>query len=281
MFHTVFKRTISACLRAAPVIILAAVLAGLWFGISHAGLLAVQAAPPAQIPIYTPTPGPDGRIIYIVKPNDTLLGISLLTGVSIEQLRAQNNLTSDTIYEGQKLLLGMGGPPVQATPTAGPSPTPTPILPTPTPKPGQGTLCIILFNDLNGDSIRQSDEPSIPDGAISFGNRSGSVSKNEPTTAGLDHQCFKDLPEGDYTVSVAAPPGYNPTTETSFETNLKPGDETYINFGAQANSETAANQPTVPAQQGGRSPLLGLIGVFFLLAGVGVAVFALRTFRSH
>ena len=267
------RRLLSVCL-------LAALLAGLWLGTNQAAFLVVRAAPPNQIPIYTPTPGPDGRIIYIVKPNDTLLGISLLTGVSVEQLRSQNNLTSNTIYEGQKLLLGMGGPPIEATPTSGPSPTPTPILPTATPKPGQGTLCILLFNDQNGDSIREENEPSIPDGAISFSNRSGSVSKNVPTGAGLDYQCFTELPEGDYTVSVAAPAGYNPTTESSFETGLKGGDETYVNFGAQANSETAAQQPTVPAGEGQRSPLLGLIGAFFLLAAVGVAIFAIRTLRS-
>jgi hypothetical protein len=82
-------------------------------GLSALGTAApVRAAPPAQIPIYTPTPGPDGRIIYIVQANDTLLGIALLTGVPIEQLRALNNLSSDTIFEGQELLLGLGGPEV-------------------------------------------------------------------------------------------------------------------------------------------------------------------------
>jgi len=47
-----------------------------------------QAAPPLQVPIYTPTPGPDGRIIYIVQANDTLLRISLISGVPVDQLRA-------------------------------------------------------------------------------------------------------------------------------------------------------------------------------------------------
>jgi len=68
----------------------------------------------------------------------------------VDKLRALNNLTSDTIFEGQKLLLGLAGP-AEVTPTAGPTPTPTPVLPTPSPRPGQGTLCILLFNDINGD----------------------------------------------------------------------------------------------------------------------------------
>ena len=244
------------------------------------GATAVYAAPARQIPIYTPTPGPDGRIIYIVKANDTLLGISLITGVSVDQLRALNNLTSDTIFEGQQLLLGLAGPP-EVTPTSGPTPTPTPVLPTPSPKPGLGTLCVLLFNDLNGDSIRQDNEPSIPNGAISFGNRAGTVSQTTTTGAGEEHQCFENLPEGNYTISVALPEGYNPTTATDAETKLSAGEQFYINFGAQANSQALAEAPTIPATEGSRSPLLGIIGGLFLLAGVGVAIFAGRMLRGR
>lgn len=246
-----------------------------------AGLLVVQpveASPGAQVPIYTPTPGPDGRIIYIVKANDTLLGISLLTGVPVDQLRALNNLTSDTIFEGQQLLLGLGGP-AEVTATPGPTPTPTPVLPTPSPRPGQGNLCVLLFNDLNGDSIRQDNEPSIPEGAISFSNRSGSVSESLTTGSGLEAQCFENLPEGKYTISAAVPEGYNSTTASSYELDLVAGDEVYVNFGAQANSQTLAQQPSIPAPEGERSPLLGIIGVLFLLAGLVFAVFAGRLLR--
>jgi LysM repeat protein len=264
-------------------LLLVALWAMLWLGTDQGGFGALevaQAAPDVQVPIFTPTPQPDGRIIYIVKTNDTLLGISLVTGVPVDKLRALNNLTSDTIFEGQQLLLGLAGP-VEVTPTAGPPPTPTPILPTPSPRPGQGTLCILLFNDINGDSIRQESEPSIPEGAISFGNRVGTVSKTVTTVASEEHECFPELPEGNYTISVAVPEGYNPTTETDYETPLKAGDETYINFGAQANSQTLAEAPVIPAPEGQRSPILGIIGGLFLLAGVGVAIFAGRLLRGR
>jgi LysM repeat protein len=239
----------------------------------------VQAAPAIQIPIYTPTPGPDGRIIYIVKANDTLLSIALTMGITVEKLRELNNLTSDTIIEGQRLLLGLGGP-AEVTVTAGPPPTATPVLPTPSPKPGKGTLCIILYNDLNGDSERQESEVFIAGGAISFNNRTGSVSQTINTSAAETHQCFEELPEGNYTISVAVPEGYNPTTDTSHEVILKAGDETYINFGAQANSQTIAEQPAIPATEGQRSPLLAIVGVLFLLAGLAGAIFAGRMLKS-
>ena len=239
----------------------------------------VQAAPPAQVPIYTPTPRPDGRIIYIVRPNDTLLSISLLTGVPVETLKGLNNLTGDTIYEGQELLLGLAGP-AETTPTAGPTPTATPILPTPTPKPGKGDICVLLFNDANGDSMRQEEEGSIPDGAISISDRSGSFSKTEPTGIGLEFFCWEDLLEGEYTISAAVPEGYNATTENSLEQELVAGSQIYITFGAQANSETLADSSLIPPPEGKRSPLLGIIGGLFLLLGLGVAIFARRMLKG-
>jgi LysM repeat protein len=240
----------------------------------------VNAAPSGQVPIYTPTPLPDGRIIYIVKANDTLLSISLISGVSVEEIRELNNLSGDTIYEGQELLLGLAGPP-EITPTVGPAPTETPLLPTPTPRPGFGSLCILLFNDINGDSLRQEEEPSIPDGAVSISSRSGPTSESFTTGAGLEHTCFEDLGEGEYTVSVAVPDGYNATTESSYNIELNPGNIIYVNFGAQANSETQAQSQVIPEEPDQRSPLLGIIGGLFLLAGLGVALFAGRYLRGR
>lgn len=274
------KKLLQIVIHITSGILLALLIGGMISRVAFRTTLSAQAAPAIQVPIYTPTPGPDGRIIYIVKPNDTLLGISLITGVPLEKLRGLNNLTNDTIFEGQELLLGLGGP-AEVTPTSGPTPTATPILPTPSPKPGSGTICILLFNDLDGDSIRQDSEVSIPDGAISFGNSAGSVSESTKTVMGTDPLCFEQLPEGSYTISVAAPEGYNPTTQNSYDLVLKAGDITYVNFGAQANSQTLAEAPSIPAPEGGRSPLLGIIGGLFLLAGIGVAIFAARTLRGR
>ena len=141
----------------------------------------VHAAPVYQLtPFPTPTPGPDGRIIYIVQPNDTLLRISLIAGISVDELRGLNNIIGENIIVGQELLLGLGGP-SQVTPTPGPSPTPTIVVPTPTTQPGSGTLCILLYYDENGDSIRQEDEPSIVGSAISITGQASQVSLTETT----------------------------------------------------------------------------------------------------
>jgi LysM repeat protein len=233
----------------------------------------VLAAPQAQLtPFPTPTAGPDGRIIYIVQPGDTLWRVAAITGVPLEELRELNNLgVNDIIVPDQELLLGLGGP-SQQQPTAGPPPTRTPVLPTPTPSEGTGTLCVLLYEDRNGDAIRQEEEASIPGGAININNRRGTVSLTEDTIAGLEPQCFDELDQGDYNVSVAIPDGYNPTTSLNYPVTLRAGDETFLDFGAQPNSETIREAPAPVGE--GKSPLLGILGGALLLVGVVLGIYA-------
>ncbi len=236
--------------------------------------ISASAAPFAQFtPFPTPTPGPDGRIIYIVQPGDTLWRISAITGVPLDELRILNNLGADEpILPGQELLIGLGGP-SEATPIPGVPPTSTPLLPTPSPQTGSGTLCIILFNDVNGDAMRQEEEISIPGGAISVNDRAGKVSLTYTTEPGADPHCFAELPEDEYTITVAIPEGYNPTTVLNYTLRVEPGMEAYLDFGAQANSKTIAESP--PPTGSGRSPLLGILGVIVLLVGIGLGIASL------
>lgn len=239
-----------------------------------------QAAPAAQFtPFPTPTPGTDGRIIYIVQANDSWWRIAAIHAIDLNALLGLNDATSETILlEGEEVLLGFGGP-SEVTPTAGPSPTPGPILPTATPLPGSGTLCIILYNDVNGDSIRQEEEESIPDGAISVSDRSGEVNLTEPTTSGLEAFCFAELMQGVYTISVAVPEGYNPTTVLNYTLDLEPGTETYLDFGAQISS--AGEEEEAAAGSSDRSLMLGIAGGVLLLGGIGLAIYATMAGRTR
>ena len=244
--------------------------------------LPVQAAPVAQFtPFPTPTPGPDGRIIYIAVDGDSAWRIAAIfgfSGASYDELRALNKWGENPVIRpGDQILLGYGGPsdPVQ---TAGPTQTPAPILPTPSPQPGWGNLCIILYNDLNGDSLRQETEASIVGGAVNISNRAGTYSMTAETTGGLDYQCFKELPEGVYNISVAPPDKYNHTTKMNYTLELNAGDVHNLSFGAQLSSEATVDLP-VTQGGGGRSPVLGLVGGLLLVAAVGTAVFAGRLIR--
>jgi hypothetical protein len=259
-------------------------------GIFLAGILllsmtysALAAPPPQGVQYSTPTPGPDGRIIYIVKAGDTCTSISLMTGVSEAYLRQTNHLDENCkLIEGASLVIGIGGP-AFSSPSPGPSPSPTPILPTATPsQSGSAKVCVALFNDVNGDGKRQADtdafdnyivegtEPIVIGGAVSLTSLTGPYSQTLDTVVGLDPVCFADVPLGKYTVSAAVPDGFNPTTVLTYELEVNPGDSAYVNFGAQIKVETT------PSSAKKVSPWLGVFGALLLLVGVGLGVYAWR-----
>jgi LysM repeat protein len=245
------------------------------------------AAPLAQLTVFpTPTPGPDGKIIYVVQPNDTLWRISAITGVKIEVIRELNNLgANDTIMPGDQLLIGYAGPSGEAT-QPGVMPTQAVLTPSPTASPGWGVLCVLLYNDINGDAMRQETEPSIPGGEISVSNRLGTISLTaetpsggndttivEPTPQERGYTCFDQLQQGEYLISVAAPKGYNRTTELNKTLQLEAGQTTELAFGAQANSELEAQTEIIP-ELPHKSPILGLVGGALVAAGAVLGLYA-------
>ncbi len=258
------------------------------------------AAPSAQFTLFpTPTPGPDGRIIYIVQEGDSAWRIAALFGFkSTDDLYKLNGWEKDhVLLPGDQIYLGLAGPAI-TSPTPGPSPTPAPVLPTATLTPGWGILCVVLYDDLNGDSIRQEEEPALGDSQISVSNRSGAVSLTANSDSATDSDCtidpengsliatgfviFENLPEGDYNVSVAAPKGYNPTTIMTRSIHLGAGDKTYLTFGMQANTETKAEiVQVVTPETPGKSPTLGIVGGVILLIGIGLGVYAFFLRRAR
>jgi LysM repeat protein len=74
-----------------------------------------EAVPPT--PSLTPETGIiSGSVEYIIQPGDTLSGIALKFGTTVEAIRQQNQLDGDTIYPGKVLII----PPL-STPTARPA----------------------------------------------------------------------------------------------------------------------------------------------------------------
>ncbi len=234
----------------------------------------------------TPTPGPDGRIIYIAQENDSVWSISARYNLDIDEFRKLNPLiTNDIIIPGQAYLLGYAGPSGNR-PTEGQIPTQPVLTPSPTASPGWGVLCVLLYNDINGDAMRQESEPSIPGGEISVSNRLGTVSLTantptggndttivEPTPQERGYTCFEQLQQGEYLISVAAPKGYNRTTELNKSLQLQAGQTSEIAFGAQANSELEVQSEIFP-QTPQKSPIMGLIGGALLAGGIGLGIYA-------
>ena len=242
------------------------------------------ASPAGQEAYPSPTPGTDGRIIYIVKAGDTCERLSILYGVSVEYIRTTNLLDEAcTLIEGYPILLGIAP---QATPTSTPMPGTT-AGPSPTPSPteapgskGSAQICVLVYDDVNGDGLRQETEAAIAGAALSLTNPEGTFSQTKITVINADAtaypgMCFTDVPPGKYSISAAAPEGYNPTVDLTSSFDVIAGDVDYVNFGAQAKAETS---PDVPAK--GPSPLLGIIVATLLLEGVGVGVYAWRIMRK-
>lgn len=242
------------------------------------GLLAASPPAPAgskSAAFVTPTPGPDGKIIYIVQEGDVLWTIAALSGKSVEELMALNGLQpNDFLRPGMQLLLGLGGP---VLPTTAPDtrPTPTRLPPTATPVFGAGEICVMLFNDVNGNAVLDEGELPLPGGEISVSELSGTLAGEHTTDDNVDGHCFTDLLNGDYNVSAAAPTDYNPTTTMNVPVRLAPGDIQNIEFGAQASSALSGR----PGGGSGPSTLLGAVGAALLLTAGALGYFALKYSR--
>ncbi|MCC6300579.1 MAG: LysM peptidoglycan-binding domain-containing protein [Anaerolineales bacterium] len=237
------------------------------------------AAPHAQ-GFVTATPGPDGRILYVVVEGDNCGQVALLHGITVQRLRDLNSrLDQDcTLSVGQQLVVGL----VSNEPTPGPAPTLPPPTPTSTPVDGTTEVCVLLFDDANGDALRQETEFGIEGGAVSLTNLNGSYSQQQntvstfdPDTLEPDRTCFLDVPQGEYNVSMAIPDNYNPTMVVSYKLTVKAGDRASVDFGAQTKTISADE----PAEEsgGGRSPILGIFGFLLLVAGAGLGYYAWRS----
>ncbi len=229
----------------------------------------------------TPTPNADGKIIYVVqKENETCLSIYLTTGVEIDQIRQLNNLDEDcTIQVGQELLLA-----VQQVSTVEPTLAPTldPSIPTPTPFNGMGQICVSLFFDTNGNAMRETGEPPIENGAFSIQDKENKT--NEDGLTGLEPAC-KDVPEGEYNISVAPPEGFNPTTSMNYAITVKAGDKNIIPFGAQpssvASTPNAGGESSTPSAGDSSNVWLLLVGLLLILAGIGMGVYFIFLSRKN
>jgi len=230
-----------------------------------------QSPASAQVYYYTPTAEANGNVYYVVKSGDTCDTISLLNNVPLETLRSLNQLDLDKcrfLQIGQKLLLTTVPTPVV---TIGPAPTPTSMLPTPEPIKGYGTICVYLYNDVNGNAMAEETEitdTGLAGGAISVASVAGDYNKTGTSISTGDAVCFKDAPEGEYNVSIAIPDGYNATASQNYTIFLKAGDTSTIDFSAQASSSLS----TVSGEGGG-SVLLAVVGGLFILGAIGLGLY--------
>ncbi|GAB4498538.1 MAG: hypothetical protein OHK003_11100 [Anaerolineales bacterium] len=245
-------------------------LFGLW--------LPAGAAPNVQQYV-TPTPGADGRILYVVQPGDNCFRVAALHGITVDQLRQLNSRLDEncTLTEGQELLIGVVA---AAPPTVEVNLTPgTPTL-TPTPLSGLTEVCVLLFNDVNGNAMREEAEPAVAGGAVSVTEINGKYSASLDTILPADPAayqgvCFTNIPEGTYNITVGIPDNFNPTMSLSYSLKVNAGDRAFVDFGAQ--SKDVVVDPGTEGSGGGTSTALVIFGVLLLLGGAGLGYYAWRS----
>jgi hypothetical protein len=174
------------------------------------------------------------------------------------------------------LILGFSGP---ANPTTAPgaAASPTAIPDTPEPQTGVGEICVLLFIDANGDARIDEGEAALAQGQVSVADVSGDEVGERTTDDNLEGFCFTEIENGEYNVSAAIPPDFNPTTSMNVPVRVNPGDIKFVQFGAQPSAVLAEQ---TPESGGDRSSLLGLLGVVLLLAAGALGYYASRYGRE-
>lgn len=248
-------------------------LFGLW--------LPANAAPKMQQIIPTPTAGADGRILYVVQPGDNCYRVAALNGITVEQLRQLNSRLDEdcNLVEGQELLIGIVSQ--AGTPTAGPSPTPAPPTASPTPFTGTTEICVLLFDDVNGNALREEIESAVAGGAVSVTENNGEYSAAQDTVIPADPAayqgiCFSNVPSGSYNITVGVPDGYNPTMNLNYSLEVNAGDRAFVDFGVQSQAIVAGTGEEQEPQTK-TSPVFGIVGGLLLLGGAGLGYYAWRS----
>ncbi len=111
-----------------------------------------------------------------------------------------------------------------------------PIMPT------TGNICGMKFHDLNGNGIKDSNEPGIPGWLISLG---GPVDRSAKTDKNGNY-CFNELTPGQYIIKEEQREGWQQTTPTTghFEINVYGGQSNVgKDFGNKADSCRAGLKP--------------------------------------
>ncbi len=230
----------------------------------------------AQGTFPTPTPDADGNIIYVVQAGDSPWTIAAVAGISIEELYALNGMRQDDfITPGMELLLGNAPLPTE-TPLPEAQITETAMAIPSTPVFGVGDICVLIFEDVNGNGRLDDNESALSGGKISIISVDGTLAAEHTTDANPEGFCFENVDFGDYNVSAAIPEKYNATTTMNLAVTLQPGDTSYIQFGAQASG--VIDLPD-NATGGQRSLVLGILGVAMLLAAGGIGYYAYRFSR--
>jgi hypothetical protein len=141
--------------------------------------------------------------------------------------------------------------------------TATPQIPAEAPTPSIGQICVLAFNDRNGDGQQGADENLLPGVILALSDTNGP--KDSYTTDGVSEPfCFTNLQPGSYQVTMKPPANYGATTPKTSVIALSGGSQD-VTFGARRGGPA----PTATRASGGTgataSGVLGSVGKVVLI----------------
>lgn len=238
------------------------------------------AATPTVAPTAAPVLTDDVKVT--VKQGETLLGIAVDNGITLEQLRQLNpDVNPQTLQIGQELIIKKGNA-IATAPAAGATATPAPgeqpgigVTTTITGTPTVGGVCVQAFFDDDGDGERaERGEDLVPQ--ILFSLTRDGAPIGDYTSTGVDEPyCFDNLANGDYIVAATVLQIYQPSTPISDQLNVR-GARSYFSIGIRRRADAALNvsatstptsRPSV-LSAGNVLSVLAIIGGLLMIVGL-------------
>jgi len=158
---------------------------------------------------------------------------------------------NDAYFDDACLTYVVPPPPPTNTPrpTEVPTETPTPepsATPTLTPTPKLGVVRVLAFDDLNGNGVRESNEPLLAGARIMIADSEGTVIAEHVTDGVSEPYAFEDLDPGQYAVVEQDPPGYASTSSNRWLAPISYGSELEVFFADEYRTVTATATAAPP-----------------------------------
>ncbi len=230
----------------------------------------------AQVGTPAPTAGPQ---VHVVKAGEYLSVIAARYGLTTLELADANDMNpSDILAIGRELII----PGTTAEPSATPEPTASPT-------PEGGRIIVTVFEDTNGNGLRDEGEPALAGARVVVVGASDRPVAEHVSDGATDPYTFEALPPATYGVREEDPVGYTSTSANVWTVPLEGISEMEVFFGDRA-IEPATAVPSAPAgadgspvaagSAAGSGGISGYVGI--LVAVVALALpFGLRALRGR
>lgn len=167
-------------------------------------------------------------------------------------------------------------------------------------QPIPGAICVATFADLNGNAVREENEPPLAGITVNL-STGGAVIASHVMAEGEPQYCFENLLTGAYTITFVTDPATRSTTANEGTFNLDAGQRlTITDFGAIPASAAPATAQTVSSAETSavvletttdeaalRPPVrlaisaAGALAVMIFMIGLGAIVLGARGLRPR